>query len=87
MAIKIGNISPGLTTWRNTYDAGTQYTKGDLVSAANALWVALRIPTIGTGPGTSPLDWSLIAYTVPAGGTTGQVLTKNSGDDGDFGWA
>lgn len=31
-------------------------------------------------------SWTAYAFKLPPGGTTGQVLTKTSGGDGDYTW-
>jgi hypothetical protein len=54
---------------------------------ADTLWLC----TVNTGGtlGTDPITWRRIpsALELPAGGTSGQALTKNSNNDYDVGWS
>lgn len=80
---------------RGAYSAGTDYLEFDAVSYEGSTWIA-RIDTTGNAPPTLPTtqntQWNLVAQKgddgtgVPTGGTTGQVLAKASGTDGDVAW-
>lgn len=60
----------------------TPYLAGQLVTFSGITYAAKANHTSG-GSFTSA-NWNQVA--VPAGGTTGQVLAKQSGADGDFTW-
>lgn len=60
---------------------GDPILEGSSYSAVTGYYMMM---TVEAGPST---PWELVALLVPPGGATGQVLTKMSGRDGDFGWA
>jgi len=47
------------------------------------LYVATDTGLVAQSDGAA---WTAYAYVVPAGGSTGQVLTKTSGADGAYDW-
>jgi hypothetical protein len=59
-----------------------QRWNGSIYVDTPGYYLAFRFPEYTVGG-----QWELVGWTVPPGGTTGQVLTKISGADGDYGWA
>lgn len=71
------------------WDAGAAYHHGEVVHYNNGLYYSLVLGlNLNVAPDSTAgaSAWKLIAWTVPAGGSTGQVLTKQSADDGDYDW-
>ena len=78
--------------WMGPYSPSADYAMGDAVSFDGSSWISLQDANTGNQPDTSPAFWDLVALHgspgigVPAGGTTGQVLTKVSNADYDTDW-
>lgn len=70
------------------WNSGIPYHPGHVVLHENGIWYsAVQGLNINFEPAPGSAEWILIAWIVPAGGTTGQILTKNTDTDGDYGWA
>ncbi|CAB4163419.1 ChiC_BD domain containing protein [uncultured Caudovirales phage] len=54
-----GIVGPPMN-FRLSYNAGTEYIAGEVVTYAGNAWIALRT-TLGAEPGASPSDWALFA--------------------------
>lgn len=65
-------------------DGDVYYWDGATYAAQAGSLLAYRFPQV---PALGDVRWELVSWIVPAGGTTGQTLTKISNDDGDYGWA
>lgn len=86
-------ITGGLVE-RGAYNAGTDYAVGDAVSYNGSSYVMYVDAAAGTVP-TNTTYWMVLASKgdtgaagagVATGGTTGQLLAKNSGTDYDTHW-
>jgi hypothetical protein len=83
MSFYVGSSTPQRNM--GTYAAGTTYFSNDLVQYNGGTYIALSTTT-GNLP-TNATYWKVFAAAgAPAGGTTGQVLTKNSATDYDSAW-
>jgi hypothetical protein len=70
------------------WDSSRGYQRGSVVTIANGFyWQPNDYLVTGQDPRNNDGHWTLLGYFVPAGGTTGQVLTKQSAADGDYVWA
>jgi hypothetical protein len=70
-----------------TWNAGLGYRYGEIVQHQQAIYYSTALgPNVNQAPDANPGTWSRLAWTLPEGGTTGQVLAKNSDDDGDYSW-
>ncbi len=83
------------------WSAGTTYNKGDVVGRTGSSYLSLQDNNTANTPETSPTWWFLLVKKgtdgangapgaagvgVPAGGTAGQLLKKNTATDYDTGW-
>ena len=83
-------------TWRGPWDNSATYEMGDGVEHEGSSYISLQDDNTGNEPEVGGTDfWDLMALKgadgdpgvgVPAGGTTGQVLTKLSDTDYDTDW-
>jgi hypothetical protein len=77
--------------YRGAWTASTIYNPYDVVTNGGTTYERSG-PTFTSGATFNAANWNIwalgsAAAGVPAGGTTGQVLTKNSNSDYDTGWA
>ena len=71
--VNLGRIKP---VWQGTWNSGTQYTADDIVYYNNSAWVAVATST-NSAPADGNANWDKMAQgsDIPAGATTGQILT------------
>lgn len=79
-------------SWEGTWSSGTTYAVNDGVIYAGNSYIAILGSNTNHQPDTSPTYWSLVGTAgadgegVATGGSTDQILAKNSGTDFDTVW-
>jgi hypothetical protein len=86
-----------MSEWRGPWDVGSTYDLGNGVEHEGSSYISLQDDNVGNEPDVMGTDfWDLMALKgadgdpgvgVPAGGTTGQVLSKTSDTDYDTEWS
>jgi len=89
-----GNAPSNATYWQimangfnapvGAYSRFDTYSVGDLVAQSGNIYYCINSVTGAAPPNAS--FWALLGYSIPSGGTTGQVLAKNSSTNYDAGW-
>lgn len=88
--VRLGKVA---MRYRGTYDSTATYTKLDVVSTSEAVYM-YNSDTDGTGIALSDTRWVKMldnetgppGQGIPSGGTSGQVIMKNTATDYDTKW-
>ena len=85
---KVEVTSPGpqgnfYNSFKGNWSSATAYLLGDIVFYNGSSYVAIANNTNSQPPSA---NWSAVAKGIPGGGTTGQIIVKNSSTDYDYSW-
>jgi phage-related tail fiber protein len=85
---KVEVTSPGpqgnfYNSFKGNWSSATAYFVGDIVFYDGSSYVATANSTNSQPPSAS---WAAVAKGIPGGGTSGQIIVKNSSTDYDYSW-
>lgn len=61
LSARVAALEEGGIRYMGTYQRAASYAKGDTVTHAGGLWIALKTTPLGTAPGSDSAYWQLAA--------------------------